>query len=108
MFSYVCLIVGLTKPLISDYSVQKRILYTFERMVRRYPGNLNAWLKFVEYCESTGNQSRLSGLYPRFDHLNIIRTRILQLHPREEAIWVKAANYEMSIGNVTNARSTLL
>lgn len=57
--------VGVFKALDSDNSIVGRIIYTFERMVRKYSGDLNVWLKYVEYCESCNNENRLAGLYPR-------------------------------------------
>ena len=97
--------IGIDKPLISDYSIQGRIIFIFERMVKRYTNNLDVWMRYVEYCESTNNNSRLSSLYPRYISILLFYNRILQLHPRAESIWVRAANWEMSIGNITNARS---
>ena len=35
-----------------------------------------------------------------------LHPRILQLHPRAEAIWVRASNWEMARGNFQGARST--
>ncbi|CBK22963.2 uncharacterized protein [Blastocystis hominis] len=86
---------GLSKYLKSDSSVVNRTHFIFERMIRRYKSDLNVWLKYVEFCESIGANGKLGTLFPR----------ILQLHPRAEGVWVKAANWEMSQGNFSNARS---
>lgn len=51
--------------MISDYSIRNRIFYIFERLVRKYKGDLNVWLKYVEYCEASGNSERLDMIYPR-------------------------------------------
>ena len=34
-------------------------------MVRKYQGDLSVWMKYVEYCEASGNSERLSTIYPR-------------------------------------------
>lgn len=59
--------IGLDKPLISDFSVRNRIYFIFERMVKKYKGDLNVWMKYVEYCEASGNLDRLNTIYPRYD-----------------------------------------
>ena len=33
--------------------------------MRKYKGDLNVWLKYVEYCEASGNSERLDMIYPR-------------------------------------------
>ena len=65
-FLLVEMCIGVFKALDSDNSIVGRIIYTFERMVRKYSGDLNVWLKYVEYCESVSNENRLAGLYPRY------------------------------------------
>ena len=60
------LLLGIDKSLPSDYHILNRITFTFERMVRKYYSDLSVWLRYVEYCETTQNFSRLSQLYPRF------------------------------------------
>ena len=34
-------------------------------MVRKYQGDLSVWMKYVEYCEASGNTERLNTIYPR-------------------------------------------
>ena len=58
--------IGIFEDLESDHSIVERIIFTFERMVRKYSGDLNVWLKYVEYCESYNYENRLAGLYPRY------------------------------------------
>ena len=42
-------------------------MFTFERMTRRYTGDLNVWLKYVEYCEINGFENKLAVLYPKYE-----------------------------------------
>lgn len=44
-----------------------RAVFIFERMVRKYSNDLSVWLKYVDFCQAYGFETRLASLYPRYE-----------------------------------------
>ncbi|CDK24799.1 unnamed protein product [Kuraishia capsulata CBS 1993] len=81
-----------TKPSISDWASQRRILFVFDRAIRRFPGDNKLWLAYLKYAKANGSVKVIYKIY----------TKLLQLQPRNVDAWISAAKYEFEQN--TNAK----
>ncbi|ODV66527.1 hypothetical protein HYPBUDRAFT_111439 [Hyphopichia burtonii NRRL Y-1933] len=78
--------VGLIKQKrsISDWAGPRRILFIMQRSVRRFPGDLELWAKYLQQAKEHGAIKVIYSVY----------SRLLQLQPRNIDAWLSAARYE--------------
>lgn len=76
---------GLPKSGASDNMVRRRIHFIFDRATRRFKGNENLWLMWIEYAIKSKALKKLP----------IIFARALAVLPRSVVLWVKAAAWEL-------------
>ena len=89
---------GLDRSSIGDFAGIKRVHFLFDRVLRKFGGDLDLWLRYLDFAKRTGSSKALSQIFPR----------MLQLHPRVPGVWVRAAAYEYEErGNVAAARTLL-
>lgn len=69
---------------LSDSAITKRIMYIYERALRRFKGDLQLWLKLMEFCRIRGSSRRMQKVV----------TQALQLHPCTPGLWMYAAAWE--------------
>ena len=79
------------------FSCVKHIHFIFDRAVKKFCGDLDLWLEWINYAKSEMSSKVLSKIF----------ARALQLHPRNDKLWVHAAAYEWDMGNVTASRTLL-
>lgn len=81
-----------------EFSIVRRIHFTYNRLVVKFHGNVQLWLRYIQFCKNTKSHKILSKVF----------TKCLMLHPRNGGIWIEAANWEWkTMGNVQNARILL-
>ena len=71
----------------------------YQRVLRKYPGNVGLWLDFATFCFSHGNARLLSE----------VTSQGLRLNPSCAGLWCFAANWEYKHkGDISAARRLLL
>jgi len=81
----------------AKFSCVKHIHFIFDRAVKKFRGDIDLWLAWIDYAKAEQSSKVLSKVF----------ARALQLHPRNAQLWVHAAAYEWDSGNVTAARTLL-
>lgn len=82
----------------SEYSIVRRTHRLYERMLRKFKGDLSLWNEWIQFC-SASKSAR---------HMSKVLTRAMQLHPTCSAIWTYAAAWEFEHNhNATVARSLM-
>lgn len=80
-----------TKPSISDGAGFRRIAFVFDRAIRRYPGDLDIWSKYIQFVKEKDAVKVVYRVY----------AKLLLLQPRNVDAWLSAAKYEFE----TNANA---
>lgn len=87
-----------TKPSISDWAGSRRILFTYDRGIRKYPGASELWAAYLRFAKKNGSVKVVYNVY----------SRLLQLQPRNVEAWLSAAKYEFETNaNAKGARVLL-
>ncbi|KAF8001068.1 hypothetical protein HF325_004857 [Metschnikowia pulcherrima] len=79
------------KPSISDWAGFRKIIFVFDRAVRRYPSNLELWSKYLQFVKEKDAIKIVYRVY----------AKLLLLQPRNVDAWLSAAKYEFE----TNANA---
>jgi U3 small nucleolar RNA-associated protein 6 len=80
----------------SKGSGQKTIFFLYQRAVRKFGGDMDLWLQYIEFAKEE----------KAFKKLNEIFTSVVRLHPAKPSLWIYAAHYFMeSQADITSARS---
>lgn len=83
------------KPSISDWAGFRRIVFTFDRAVRKYPGDLDLWARYLRFVKEKDAVKVVYRVY----------AKLLLLQPRNTDAWLLAAKYEFeSNANAIGAR----
>jgi len=75
---------GLSKSTPSDHAGKQLVHFIFERALRKFRGDLELWLQYLDYCCSTSSHKAHSRAL----------AQALQLFPRTAGLWIRAASYE--------------
>ena len=120
---------------IADHACIRHIHFIFDRLLRKIPGDLSLWLKYVTFQMETRAQKALSKAFARSRSVSSSRCLVcalhclwlflsgvrllvfvasgavcsmLRLHPTKPLVWIKAANWEFfANNNINNARILL-
>ncbi len=85
------------KGSISDHSIKQRIHSLYDRALRKFPGDVNLWMIYIEWCVSTeANKAAAKAL-----------GRAIQLHPSKSVFWILAAKHEYELSNISASRILL-
>ncbi|KAJ5647887.1 RRNA processing protein Utp6 [Penicillium lividum] len=80
----------------AGHSGQRRILFVLDRATRRFHGDLNLWIQYIEY-------TRKQKAYKK---LTMIMTDALRFHPTSAELWIYAAKYSLDEhADMSQARS---
>ncbi|KAJ5918693.1 hypothetical protein N7454_009837 [Penicillium verhagenii] len=80
----------------AGHSGQRRILFVLDRATRRFHGDLNLWIQYIEYTRKQKAYKKLS----------IILTDALRFHPTSAELWIYAAKYSLDEhADMSQARS---
>lgn len=83
---------------ISAYAGQRRILFIFDRGVRKFPADMSLWANYIQYAKQEKALNVLTKIY----------TRMLQLHPTKPAVWIMAAKYEVEYNSAIRAARSIM
>lgn len=80
----------------AGHSGQRRIFFILERATRKFHGDLNLWIQYIEYARKQKAYKKLSMIF----------TDALRLHPTSVELWLYAAKYVMDDhADMSQARS---
>ncbi|KAF3990277.1 hypothetical protein FT663_01055 [Candidozyma haemuli var. vulneris] len=80
-----------TAPSISDWAGFRKIIFIFDRAVRRFSGDLDIWAKYLQFVK---DKDAIKVVYR-------VYAKLLSLQPRNVDAWLSAAKYEFE----TNANA---
>lgn len=84
-----------TKPSISDWAGFRRIIFVFDRAVKRFPGDIGLWAKYIQLVKEKDAVKVVYRVY----------AKLLLLQPRNVEAWLSAAKYEFEVNaNAKGAR----
>lgn len=84
-----------TKPSISDWAGFRKIIFVFDRAVKRYPGDLEIWGQYIRFVKEKDAVKVVYRVY----------AKLLLLQPRNVEAWLLAAKYEFDVNaNAKGAR----
>lgn len=80
----------------AGFNGQRRIFFILERATRKFHGDINLWVQYIEYARKQKAHKKLSMIF----------TDALRLHPTSAELWVYAAKHVLDDhGDMTQARS---
>lgn len=80
----------------AGHSGQRRIFFILDRATRKFHGDLNLWVQYIEYARKQKAQKKLS----------MVLTDALRFHPTSAELWVYAAKYVLDDhADMSQARS---
>jgi len=80
----------------SSGSGARTVFFLYNRGVRKFQGDLDLWLQYIEFARKEKAFKKLNEIFPS----------VVRLHPAKPGIWIYAARYFMDTqGDITNARS---
>ncbi|CAM9933329.1 unnamed protein product, partial [Phaeothamnion confervicola] len=82
----------------ADFTCMRQIHAIFDRAVRKFPADLSLWLQYIDFAAQQDSSKALGRLF----------ARVLQFHPRQAGLWVKAASYEFFHAQNAAAARTLM
>ena len=84
-----------SKSSVSDFSMQKRLHFIFDRMLRKWKGDVALWMQYIDFCVDQGANKMLHSVF----------ARALQYHPRDVSLWARAATWHFDEqGDIRAAR----
>lgn len=76
---------GITgKTSLAEYCIPRRIHFIYERLLRKFRGDLSLWSAWLSYCRASGAAKQTSR----------VLAKALRLHPTAPALWTYAAAWE--------------
>jgi U3 small nucleolar RNA-associated protein 6 len=80
----------------AGFNGQRRIFFVLERATRKFHGDINLWVQYIDYARKQKAHKKLSMIF----------TDALRLHPTSAELWVYAAKHVLDDhGDMTQARS---
>ncbi|SCU94389.1 LADA_0G08240g1_1 [Lachancea dasiensis] len=75
---------------ISDWSIQQRIQFIFQRGCNKFPKELKFWSFYLNYLKNRGQKTS-------YRRIHSVYNQLLKLHPTNIDIWVSCAKYEYEV-----------
>lgn len=75
---------------ISDWSIQQRIAFIYQRGCNKFPKELKFWAMYLHFLKNRGNQTSYKKIHSVYNEL-------LRLHPTNIEVWISCAKYEYEI-----------
>ena len=69
----------------AGYTGQRRIFFVLDRATRKFHGDINLWVQYIEYARQQKAYKKLS----------LIFTDALRVHPANADLWIYAAKYTL-------------
>ncbi|KAJ6167023.1 RRNA processing protein Utp6 [Penicillium chermesinum] len=80
----------------AGYNGQRRIFFILDRATRKFHGDLNLWIQYIDYARKQKAHKKLS----------LILADALRLHPTSAELWIYAAKYVLDDhADMSQARS---
>ncbi|OUM68824.1 hypothetical protein PIROE2DRAFT_3342, partial [Piromyces sp. E2] len=91
-------LVSLMRVTLSDYSILRHVHSLYNRALKRFPGDVELWIQYLEWAQKSSNSKLLGKVFPR----------VISLHPTKDIFWVMAASWEFEKnGNALSGRTLL-
>ena len=91
--------VGDAKFMLMDQSIKRRVMYLYDRAVRKFRDNIALWKEYMEYLVRNKN----------FNKLNRVVAKGVQLHPTVLDFWLVGVYTELDMkGNLFSGRKLML
>ncbi|KAI8820189.1 U3 small nucleolar RNA-associated protein 6-domain-containing protein [Fimicolochytrium jonesii] len=89
---------GIKTSGLSDYSITRRIHGLYDKMLKRFAGDLTLWIQYFDWCRASRSSKALGKVF----------ARAIQLHPTYDVFWIMAAAWEFEDNtNMSSARVLL-
>lgn len=75
---------------ISDWSIQNRIMFIYQRGCKKFPKDLKFWAMYLNFLKTRGSQTS----YKKIHH---VYNELIKLHPTNIDVWISCAKYEYEI-----------
>ncbi|KAH3899494.1 probable U3 small nucleolar RNA-associated protein 6 [Saccharomycodes ludwigii] len=75
---------------VSDYSIQHRIDFIFQRGCNKFPQDLRFWSLYLNYLKSRGNKVS-------YKKIHSVYNQLLRLHPTNVDVWISCAKFEYEV-----------
>ncbi|KAI8847736.1 U3 small nucleolar RNA-associated protein 6-domain-containing protein [Chytridium lagenaria] len=83
---------------LSEHSIERRIHSLYQNALKKFPGDLNLWIQYIEWTKTTGSSKALGRII----------ARAIQLHLTKPVVWILAAKWEFEDNaDMTSARVLL-
>lgn len=87
-----------SKQSVSDWAGPRRIFFIFDRATKRFHGDIDLWLQYIDFAKAQKSNKTLGKLF----------ASMLQYHPTNSDLWVLTAKHEIEWnGNMTAARNLM-
>lgn len=85
-------------PTIGEYGGTRRILFIYERATRKFSGNIDLWVKYLEYAKQVHANQVINKLF----------SKMLKLHSSKPELWILAAKHEVEYNGAMSAARNIL
>lgn len=75
---------------ISDWTIQQRITYIFQRGCNKFPKELGFWSLYLSFLKSKGTKAS-------YKKIQNVYNQLLKLHPTNDDVWISCAKYEYEV-----------
>jgi len=58
-------LVNLMRVTLSDYSILRHVHNLYNRALRRFPGDVELWVQYLEWAQKSSNSKLLGKVFPR-------------------------------------------
>ncbi|CUS23467.1 LAQU0S10e01024g1_1 [Lachancea quebecensis] len=81
---------GVKTNSVSDWSIEQRIQFIFQRGCNKFPKDLKFWSLYLNHLKSRGHKTS-------YRKIHNVYNQLLKLHPTNTDIWVSCAKYEYEV-----------
>ncbi|GMH79612.1 hypothetical protein TL16_g08199 [Triparma laevis f. inornata] len=82
----------------SDHHIEQHIHLIFRRGLRKFKGDVQFWLQYIDFCKKNSSNKKLSTIF----------AESLQMHPTNVSLWLEAASWEyFQNSSIQNSRTLL-
>ncbi|KAI9090162.1 U3 small nucleolar RNA-associated protein 6-domain-containing protein, partial [Phlyctochytrium arcticum] len=83
---------------VSDYSIMRRIHGLYAKMLKKFSGDVDLWIQYLNWSISVNSSKALSMQF----------AKAIQLHPTKPVFWIMAAKWEFEKNNNVAAGRVLM
>lgn len=75
---------------ISDWSIQQRIAFIYQRGCNKFPSDLKFWAMHLNFLKTRGHSTS-------YKRIHNVYNELLKLHPNNVEVWISCAKYEYEV-----------